>query len=191
MCTYVTSQLFLRRRFSQPPRAHHIPPAHSFSFLRSLSADFGSASFVFGSVFSYLKRGGKDVGITQKRLHSRVESWCVEWFLTALNSDPFEVYLPTGQLSEIPHTSFPRLVGQIKGFTWIWCPPCVQNNNGDVLGVEGKKRAQATESGEVFCCYMERLMLIPVSVEAIPSLRDCLEMSYSGPMHSFFGFCEI
>lgn len=58
MCTYVTSQLFFRRRFSQPPRAHHIPPAHSCSFRRSLSADLGSASFVFGSVFSYLKRGG-------------------------------------------------------------------------------------------------------------------------------------
>lgn len=41
MCTYVTSQLFLRRRFSQPPRAHHIPPAHCCSFRRSLSADFG------------------------------------------------------------------------------------------------------------------------------------------------------
>lgn len=61
MCTYVTSQLFFRRRFSQPPRAHHIPPAHSCSFLRSLSADLGSSSFVFGSVFSYLKRGGGDV----------------------------------------------------------------------------------------------------------------------------------
>lgn len=29
-------------------------------------------------------------------------------------------------------------------------------------------------------------MLIPVSVEAIPTLRDRLEMSYSGPVHSFF-----
>lgn len=144
MCTYVTSQLFFRRRFSQPPRAHHIPPAHSCSFLRSLSADFGSASFVFGSVFSYLKRGGKDVDTTQKRLHSKVESCCVDWFLTALNTvtDPFEAYLPTRQLSKIPHTSFPRLVGQIKGFTWIWCPPCVQNNNGGVLGVEGKKNGR-------------------------------------------------
>lgn len=65
MCTYVTSQLFFRRRFSQPPRAHHIPPAHSCSFLRSLSADFGSASFVFGSVFSYLKRGERT--LTQHR----------------------------------------------------------------------------------------------------------------------------
>lgn len=59
MCTYVTSQLFLRRRFPQPARAHHIPPAHCCCCRRSLSADFGSGSFVFGSVFSYLRgRGG-------------------------------------------------------------------------------------------------------------------------------------
>lgn len=32
-CTYVTSQLFFRRRLSQPPRAHHISPTHICSFL--------------------------------------------------------------------------------------------------------------------------------------------------------------
>lgn len=88
MCTYVTSQLFFRRRFSQPPRAHHIPPAHSCSFLRSWSADFGSDSFVFGSVFSHLERGRKEVGTTQKRLHSKVKSSCIEWFFTALKPSP-------------------------------------------------------------------------------------------------------
>lgn len=57
-CTYVTPQLFFRRRFSQPPWTHHLPPTHICSFLalRSLSGDFGLASFVFGSVFSYLRR---------------------------------------------------------------------------------------------------------------------------------------
>lgn len=49
-CTYVTSQLFFRRRFSQPPWTHHIPPTHICSFLAlwSLSGDFGLASFVLG-----------------------------------------------------------------------------------------------------------------------------------------------
>lgn len=53
-CTYVTSQLLLRRRFSQPPWTHHIPPAHIGSRLLALpgvwAEIFGLASFVFGSV---------------------------------------------------------------------------------------------------------------------------------------------
>lgn len=90
---------------------------------------------------------------------------------------------------------FPRVVSQIKGFapdsefgvTAVW-----RSNgdpNGDVVGV--KKRTRGAECGEVFCCYMERLMLIPVSVDAISSLRDRVEMSYSGPMHSFSAFAKF
>lgn len=106
MCTYVTSQLFFRRRFSQPPRAHHIPPAHRCSFLRQFERRFWRGFVCFWECLLLPEGGGEDVDITQKRLNSKVESWCVEWFLTALNTvtDPFEVYLP---LSKIPHTSFP------------------------------------------------------------------------------------
>ena len=37
-CTYVTSQLFFRRRLPQPARAHHISPTHSCGS-RNLSLD--------------------------------------------------------------------------------------------------------------------------------------------------------
>lgn len=196
MCTYVTSQLFLRRRFPQPPRAHHIPPAHCCCFRRSLSADFGSGSFVFGSVFSYLKGGKRRLhkAETIKFRSGKLECWVVSNSSKYRHRCVWSVLTDRAALEQ-SRPDFPRVVSQIKGFaldsefgvTAVWRSS--GDPNGDVVGV--KKRTRGAECGEVFCCYMERLMLIPVSVDAISSLRDRVEMSYSGPMHSFSAFAKF
>lgn len=103
------STFFQEEIFSATLSSPH--PPHSYLLLSrslwSLSGDFGLASFVFGSVFSYLKKESVDTKL--KRLNSNVKSYHVVYSTTVNTESRL-----TDKFSEMHRPDFPRVVTLVK-----------------------------------------------------------------------------